>query len=346
MAKAILRVEKVNKGSIGGRGAHNHRTKPVENSDPERIHLNRLLIGTPHLYADIKKRLNEGYKGETKIRKDAVFASEMVLTASPAFFEKLEPAKLDEWVNANLDFAKERYGEANIVNAVLHLDEETPHLHLMIVPLTTEGRLNYKAVYGGPKDLSKLQTDYALKMKPFGLERGIERDWTKGQKVKHKELKEYKTEVANALAAADPKAKAIKPQIPKEMKNFLGYYSTDEVLDLMRYQQRRFYNANKPAFSAGVIAAELKTEKELREKAEKVLKATVEKNQTLNASNKALAAEAENLQNSLNDSRARNRALKEQWEKVPETVKNDILPKVVQPQTPSLEKKQSNGLKI
>lgn len=352
MAKAILRIEKVHSWEVSGRGAHNHRTKPVDNADPAKTHLNKLLIGTTHLRSDIQTRIKEGYKGESKIRKDAVLACEMVLTASPDFFENLPEERFQEWIETNINFAKNRYGSENVVNAVLHCDELTPHLHIMIVPLTADGKkLNQKAVFGGPRDLSGLQTDYANEVAKYGLERGKVRDFNdKENPTKHKDLATYKAEVKKALEISDPAIKAPRPQIPKEFKALTGLYTTDEVLDLMRYQQRLFYNKNKPAFASAPAAAELQNtiikNKKLEEEAEKLRK----QKEALLQKAKDLNGQLDTSNTALEKSRENNRVLREKYELVPNDLKieiqNKLNPPIVETPKPSLERKHPNGLSM
>jgi 5S rRNA maturation endonuclease (ribonuclease M5) len=56
-----------------------------------------------------------------------------------------------------------------------------------MVPLDEKGKLNCRALLGGSRyRLSELQDDFALAMKPLGLERGI-----KGSRAKHTEVRKY-----------------------------------------------------------------------------------------------------------------------------------------------------------
>ncbi|MBO4679635.1 MAG: plasmid recombination protein, partial [Lachnospiraceae bacterium] len=52
------------------------------------------------------------------------------------------------------------FGEENILSAVVHLDERTPHMHVCFVPITKDGKLSSKTVIGGPVGLVKLQDDF------------------------------------------------------------------------------------------------------------------------------------------------------------------------------------------
>lgn len=184
MGFVVINIKK-NKTSGGGLGAHIDRTPGMEhmykNAEPTARHLNyhwkvndncKLPLGQ-----GIKARIAEGYKGKTAIRKDAVKSISLVLTGTHEDMKRIfsnEDQKI-AWLNQNASFIKEEYGQENIVRFSLHLDERTPHLHVVVVPLTKDGKLSAKKVIGNKTDLKKLRTRYADKMKSFGLERGQER---------------------------------------------------------------------------------------------------------------------------------------------------------------------------
>ena len=184
--------------------------------------------------AAIEKRLDavrhqkdaDGNEYERKIRKGQVCCIEIRMSASvEGMAEIIEQGRLMEWCRESIKWAQKEHGKENIVSAVLHMDEETPHLHISLVPVvsgeskkqrTTKKRAakdKEKAEKNGenaPKkrrykkkatvetlrlcaddvmtqwDLKRRQTEYALAMAPFGLERGEE-----GSPAKHKDLAQY-----------------------------------------------------------------------------------------------------------------------------------------------------------
>jgi len=180
------------KGSGGGGklGAHIDRDKTqkqtFKSADPEREHLNKDLINNHYskmkLPDAINERIKQGYKGKKALRKDAVKFIPMVMTGSheemKAIFKNSE--KANQWLKANYDFVCKEFGKENIVRFTLHLDEKTPHIHAVVVPLTDDGRLSAKERFGNRNDLSDRQTRYADAMEQFGLKRGIV-----GSKAKH-----------------------------------------------------------------------------------------------------------------------------------------------------------------
>ena len=185
--------------------------------------------------AAIEKRLDavrhqkdaDGNEYERKIRKGQICCIEIRLSASvEGMAEIIEQGRLMEWCRESIKWAQKEHGKENIVSAVLHMDEETPHLHVSLVPVvsgeskkqrTTKKRAakdTEKAEKNGeevPKkkrrykkkatvetlrlcaddvmtqwDLKRRHTEYAVAMAPFGLERGEE-----GSPAKHKDLARY-----------------------------------------------------------------------------------------------------------------------------------------------------------
>ena len=180
------------KGSGGGGklGAHIDRDKTqkqtFKSADPEREHLNKDLINNHYskmkLPDAINERIKEGYKGKKGLRKDAVKFIPMVMTGSHEEMKEIfkSSEKANAWVKANYDFVCKEFGKENIVRFTLHMDEKTPHIHAVVVPLTDDGRLSAKERFGNRNDLSDRQTRYAEQMSPFGLKRGVV-----GSKAKH-----------------------------------------------------------------------------------------------------------------------------------------------------------------
>ena len=189
MAKAIARISKLNKENIGSSELHVNRERYTPNANQEIDNIR--FIGQEDnrkLDTIVRERI-----GEQTIRKNAVLAVEMLLSASPEYFRPNEPEKagyyeeekLENWQGAVRNWLDEEYGD-RIVRAELHLDESTPHIHAYFVPLDEKGKLNCRGIFGGRQKLSKFQDSYAAAMSDLGLERGI-----KGSRAKHTKIKEY-----------------------------------------------------------------------------------------------------------------------------------------------------------
>jgi hypothetical protein len=173
MSYAILRHNKVKSSTKGAAISHNHRLGDDDkvNIDKGKKHLNRCFFGE-----GAQGRLDAKLPG--KYRKDAVVSVEILLTSGPEFFDGIEPdrEKLAKnpiflsWLAKSIEWAKKEFG-SNLVDATLHMDESSPHIHLLTVPLTKDGRLCAKEVTAR-KEMQRRQTGYAEAMKPLGLVRG------------------------------------------------------------------------------------------------------------------------------------------------------------------------------
>ena len=196
---AVLRIAKLKTmGEIGGLGKHNERTRETRNADEARLGDNVRLAGTGDWCADAQARLDEA----PRIRSNAVLAIEHVMTASRAFYEQGDPPertrRLDEWTERSMTWLSERYGAANVVAAVLHKDEQTPHIQALVVPLHDERGLNAKHWTAGRAALSAMQDGYARAMESLGLERGV-----KGSVADHQTIKQFYAKIEEPTPAPD-----------------------------------------------------------------------------------------------------------------------------------------------
>lgn len=136
-------------------------------------------------------------------------AFEVFLGASPEWFAAQSPEQIEAWAQANVEWLKGRFGE-NLMQIVLHTDEQTPHLHAYCHPVQADGSLSYFKMLGSPKLLSELQTDYATAMKPMGLRRGLKKSTATHEETAKWRAEQKKTHALPAITAADiPKATAI-----------------------------------------------------------------------------------------------------------------------------------------
>ena len=92
-------------------------------------------------------------------RKDAVVMNSFVVGADKSFFDGLSKLSQYNFFSDCTNFFEERYGTENVISAVIHMDESTPHMHLNLVPITPDGRLCSKDLFDKSK-LQQLQTDF------------------------------------------------------------------------------------------------------------------------------------------------------------------------------------------
>ena len=194
MSYAIMRLEKRNSKNIVGMFRHNERkTENHSNVDinKELSHLNYQLIDCESYSEKINREIEERYKVNKSIRKDAVLCVEVLFTSDKEFFDKLTPEEEQKYFEKSVEFLKEQFGEKNVVFATVHKDETTPHLHAGFIPMTDDGRLNYKSFVNGREGLIKLQNEYFKKMVEIfpELERGKNAEETRAKHIANQEYK-------------------------------------------------------------------------------------------------------------------------------------------------------------
>lgn len=180
MAFAVYRFAKLKDwGQVGAMGMHNERTRDVPNADPQRRYMNERLAGSGDWQIDVHSKLDG-----VKVYKNSVLTYDLVLSASPEWFETAHPDQIRDWVGSSMGWIRSTFGEERIAAAVLHRDEKTIHIQAAVVPVVdtpTRGRhLAASHWTDGPGKLRGLQTSYARAVAHLGLERGIE-----GSKAKH-----------------------------------------------------------------------------------------------------------------------------------------------------------------
>lgn len=107
---------------------------------------------------------------------------------------------IDRWATDIYDFCCREFGEENVVSFIVHLDELNPHAHAVIVPITKDGRLSAKDLFGG-NDMNQARTRMrelhsrlAEVNEKYGLERGDDIIITG---AKHKSTETYRRELAD-----------------------------------------------------------------------------------------------------------------------------------------------------
>ena len=210
MGYAVLHVEKTS-GTDAAMSAHIERTIKPKNADESRTHLNRELItfpdGVESRTQAIQHRLDTA--GLTrKIGNNQVRAIRVLLTGTHEDMERItNEGKLDEWCDDNLKYLSDTFGRENIVSAVLHMDEQTPHIHATLVPIVKGERKRKKKEEQVKKryrkkptgtarlcadeimtraKLKSYQDTYAQAMSSYGLRRGID-----GSEAKHITTRQY-----------------------------------------------------------------------------------------------------------------------------------------------------------
>lgn len=222
-AKAVLRFEKLRTmGKLAVASQHNSRT-----AESGLSHTTPPLDGPSVVWLDGQADALAAWHeraaavGLGKPRRDAVLAVEMMISASPSWFAGATPDELADWTRRGLEYARATFGPENILQAVRHDDEETPHIHVLAIPLEQKERaragrprkgregakraavaswgLNADRIVGTPEKLIEHQTAYAATVADLGIRRGRPKRETKAQ---HKSASAYRAEAAQDRAEA------------------------------------------------------------------------------------------------------------------------------------------------
>lgn len=216
---AICRTEKIKswatlKKSVG----HNIRT-----SADTRPHLAqvaeplRVLAGSGDWEAAWKTEVGGMHLRKLGMGQSHTLAREFFLGMSPEWAANKTKREISAWAEANIAWLNERFGKERLKFAVLHLDEQTPHIAAYVVPLKADPKArgngwtlsdNALGLGGNKAALSQLQDEYAEAMKGFELRRGI-----KGSKATHRTTAQWKAQMAIPIDPPIVMPKAEKPTL-------------------------------------------------------------------------------------------------------------------------------------
>jgi hypothetical protein len=173
---AILRFQKIKtRLAWTTKLQHNLRVRAANApyADPEKRDRNQILAGGA-TEEDVTSALMQRLGQVQKCRANAVLGIEVLMTASHDYFKTASPANQRAWRDASMTWLKDTFGKENVISATLHLDEISPHIQALVVPVH-EGRLLAAHWLDGPAKLKALQDTYAEAVKHLTLERGVSR---------------------------------------------------------------------------------------------------------------------------------------------------------------------------
>lgn len=247
-----MHLEKA-KGADGAMSAHIERAIHPKNADTNRTHLNRELVRFPE---GVRNRTQAiAHRIETagikrKIGTNQVRAIRVLLTGSNEDMKRMEAdGRLDGWCSDNLKWLRETYGEQNLVSAVLHMDEKTPHIHATIIPIVTgERRKAGKEEQNGKKKYRKKSTQdmrlcaddvmarhklkhyqdtYAQAMDKYGLQRGVD-----GSLARHVSTSQYYKELVEQQDSLQENIEALlglEEEARKKLKKVKGEINVQKM---------------------------------------------------------------------------------------------------------------------
>jgi hypothetical protein len=190
-------------------------------------------------------------------------ACEFLFASDEAFFESKNEEEIKKWANDSLDFVLNEAGmkKEQVIHAVIHMDEKTPHFHVVAVPLVQayDGRmkkevwqLNRKKFIPDKEDLEKLQEAYYQKMTSNGhdFEKRVP---AKESGRKHLSVEEFKQQTQYETEKA---MDSFKRNLDKQVETEKQRLKTDHAAVLEKFQ-----DAHDAGQTASDIAERTKKDK-------------------------------------------------------------------------------------
>lgn len=223
--------------AVDGIETHVERRATVSytNPDIERAHSSKNYDLHGRYQDSFRKQIKERFKklGIIPKRRDAVLITEFIFSASPSLFVNMNDNEIRQYFQDCYNWVAEQYGIDNIVSAMVHLDETTPHMHLCIMPITRDNKLCANDLFGNGGKLSKMQDNVHEKVfSKYGLERG-----DKDKKAKHVEPLQWKNEQRELIRQDVENYLSEKEKLRREIEYLESIKDSNRV-----YQLQQRYN--------------------------------------------------------------------------------------------------------
>lgn len=193
----VMNIQKRKRNDISGIQKEATRTATDYNNQvkPGMDALNVSLIQSNNWMQDIQAEID---RAGAKTRSNSVIALDAIYTASRDFFKDKSTEECDRYFQDCLQFHQKKFG--HVISAIVHYDETTPHMHILSVPLTQDGRLSAREIVGNRTNLSRMQTEFFEQVgRNYGLERGMQMDGQEKRQhisAQEHELRELKQKIA------------------------------------------------------------------------------------------------------------------------------------------------------
>ena len=224
MSFAIIRNTKYKRENLKGIYRHNERRNKNysnDNIDKEKSYLNYSLKSPKYRYDKEFDIMKEKYDLKGQIKTVSNIACEYIITSDKQFFEEIGEEETKRYFETAYNFVAEykNLGEQYIMSAKVHMDEETPHMHLIFLPVVHTqdkkgndiDKLACSEFWKEKDSYRRLQDAFYQYMTShnFKLERGVPKEETGRE---HIDIKEYK-EITN-FDKTKEKLQNIKLELP------------------------------------------------------------------------------------------------------------------------------------
>ena len=332
MSYAIFRVEPINTlKDLGQIGAHNQRKKEAYKSNPDidkSKSINNInLVDTKDnfynsymkLVSPYKKQHDEKQKTERENRKknfnqmlddsNSVVADELLFTSDKEFFKGMSKEDIIKWAETCMKFVYKDIGyeKWQVLNATIHMDEKTPHLHCVVVPLIKKydkrsnkdkWTISKKYYMKDQIYLSKLQDKYHERMvnNGYDLDRGIKN--SDNEHIDIKQCKKITRKLNVELTSKNNKLNKSMEELENKMTS-----NKETIFD------KEYVKVKKDTFdSMNRVINETKKVMELQPKIQKIYNEV----DTYTKSYKAIEKENENIQKEVGYLKRENDKLKQE----------------------------------
>lgn len=201
MSYAIIRNTNYKMKNLAGIYRHNERKNTnYSNKDIDRQNsLKNYSIKKPiTTYEKAFKELKKEYNLKGQIKNVSNIMCEFIITSDKDFFEQIGEQETKRYFETAYKFVAnyQNLGEQFIISAKVHLDESTPHLHILFIPVVHTkdkkgneiNKIACSEYWKGKNSYKKLQDNFYnyITRSGFELERGNTKD---NEHIKTEQLK-------------------------------------------------------------------------------------------------------------------------------------------------------------
>ena len=299
MSFLVLHMDKFKKEAVRGIQSHNNRERESHSNpdiDYSKSQGNYDLYGQKAEYAQaIQNRIDDLLLVKA-VRKDAVHMCGIIVSSDSAFFEKITPEDTRRFFEESKAFLTELVGPENVLSAMVHMDEKTPHMHFLHVPVTPDGKLSAKTLYTR-ESLKKLQTELPRHLQNcgFDVQRGVEQE--PGAAKKHLDTREFKQQ-QEAVRSLEKEAASLSNSLEQRKQEEAAAQERVQAIQQQAWEAEKELSVQSaiPQASMFNFKAVLEIAKVIIERQKKAL---AEKS-ILVASNQKLQAEVKSLHETVN----------------------------------------------
>jgi len=195
----------------------------------------------------IQNRIDDLRMGKA-VRKDAVHMCGLIVSSDTSFFYTPRQRETRRLFEESAAFLTDFVGKENVISAIVHMDEKTPHMHSLHVPVTPGGRLSANSIYTHAS-LKKLQLELPcyLQDRSFDIQRGVEQKPDSAKKhLDTREFRQQQEALNNLILESEEPAQSSRQiiaaleQHEEELKKNIETYerqAEEKEVDTLRKKQ-------------------------------------------------------------------------------------------------------------